>query len=425
MYLKQIYYYPYVMKFPKLKRNKIIDYQLKSLKEIIRHAYKTVPYYHRIFKKLNLRPEDIKNFKDLKKIPIIDKKEVIKNYEDFISKEYLELYDLNYFFKRITSGSTGIPFMVPYDQRGYDYAELVHLRAWLYAGYKLHEKIASYWYEPFKKRFYNYLGFIKKVYIPCNLSEIEQLRIIKRVKPKWLNYFPSSIYNMSKIAEIKDLRSLKIKGIITHAEILTKTMKNRIENTFNTDVYDEYGTTEFVRMAWQCKEKHYYHIDADSLFIEVIDKNGENVGYNKGGFIVVTGLLNYMFPLIRYNMYDIGELSDEKCNCGLNLPLIKGVYGRQENFIKLPSGRIISPQLFIDALDKIKELNGFQLFKKTKNELLINILLSQQNKKIENRIKNKIINCLQKITNGELNIIVETVDKLKKTERGKIILINS
>ena len=46
------------------------DLQGEKLRFLINHAYKNVPYYHTIFKKSGLKPEDIKTAEDLGKIPI-------------------------------------------------------------------------------------------------------------------------------------------------------------------------------------------------------------------------------------------------------------------------------------------------------------------------------------------------------------------
>jgi hypothetical protein len=61
----------------------LFAYQEKRLAMIINHAYNHVPYYRRLFKKLGLRPSDIKNRDDLKRLPILSK--------DIVRKERVNL----------------------------------------------------------------------------------------------------------------------------------------------------------------------------------------------------------------------------------------------------------------------------------------------------------------------------------------------
>ncbi len=42
------------------RSEKIKKFQLLKLKKLIDHCYKNVPYYHDLFKKINITPESIK-----------------------------------------------------------------------------------------------------------------------------------------------------------------------------------------------------------------------------------------------------------------------------------------------------------------------------------------------------------------------------
>ena len=59
-------------------------------------------------------------------------------------------------------------------------------------------------------------------------------------------------------------------------------------------------------MAWQCPECQEYHIDADALILQFLDKSGEEVSAGENGEIICTSLFNYAMPLIRYAIGDVG-----------------------------------------------------------------------------------------------------------------------
>jgi len=61
---------------------------ITRLQHLIRHAYYTVPYYHEIFRRNNLKPDDIKNSEDLVKLPVLSRSEVRERFGDLISKAH-------------------------------------------------------------------------------------------------------------------------------------------------------------------------------------------------------------------------------------------------------------------------------------------------------------------------------------------------
>ena len=57
--------------------------QENQIRALINYTYANVPYYHKLFKKLNLNPDDIKNIEDLQQLPIINKSVIKENWDDF------------------------------------------------------------------------------------------------------------------------------------------------------------------------------------------------------------------------------------------------------------------------------------------------------------------------------------------------------
>ena len=85
-------------------QSRMIEYQFEQLKEIISYAYKETNYYHRLFIDHGINP-NITSFDDVKKIPLLTKDIINKNYNDLICN--------NYNGKKVTfktSGSTGKKF---------------------------------------------------------------------------------------------------------------------------------------------------------------------------------------------------------------------------------------------------------------------------------------------------------------------------
>ena len=112
------------------------DYQNRRLKTLITYAYENVPYYHKLFKSLNLKPIDFKSKKDLSKLPVLSKTDIINNPGEFFVKNI----NKHKLIKASTSGSTGKPFEFYMDKMTLSASRAVGLRAWGFSGYRLGDK---------------------------------------------------------------------------------------------------------------------------------------------------------------------------------------------------------------------------------------------------------------------------------------------
>jgi phenylacetate-CoA ligase len=119
-------------------------------------------------------------------------------------------------------------------------------------------------------------------------------------------------------------------------------------------VYNEYGASEVGIIAHQC-EQGGMHLSAENNIVEIL-RGGSQAGPGETGEVVVTNLDNYVMPLIRYRIGDVGALRAGTCGCGRGLPLMEVVDGRINNMALLPDGRIISGFYFYylarDAVDQ-------------------------------------------------------------------------
>ena len=54
----------------------LLRLQNKKMRALITHSYAHVPYYHNLFRKVDLHPDDIQTVDDLPKIPITRKTDI-------------------------------------------------------------------------------------------------------------------------------------------------------------------------------------------------------------------------------------------------------------------------------------------------------------------------------------------------------------
>jgi phenylacetate-CoA ligase len=404
--LRKLYFLFKVLSNKKKSIEELERIQSKMLRFMINYCYRKVPYYHYLWKNHRISPYDIKDVGDVKKLPIIDKSVLRENYSSFISIDFKE--KLNNLWHKGSSGSTGKPVLIYYDNFAKDYLDAIYLRALMAAGYKPNKPLFYYWYKPFKFEIYNIFGLMRKIYIPHILKDNQIIELMIKYKPEYIYCYGGILFSISKkILENNISLNWIPKSIITHGELFSEKMKEVVKNAFNTEnVFDQYGTSEYNRSAWECIEGNGYHVDQDSVITEILDKNYEDVDFNESGVLVLTGLINRALPLIRYKIGDIVTKNDDyRCNCGINLPnMIKHIEGREIDFINGNSTREI-----MNILSGIKGLSVFQIIKGSKK---ISLIIEPDNL-VDEKV---ILKRMKKITNLKISIIYNEV---KKTPGGK------
>ena len=360
MFLDQTYTLHRLRRNLGLSKADLEKIQRERLVSLIRHAYENVPYYRRLFDTVGLKPGDIKTVKDLEHVPITDKVVMRKlPLEDKVAHN-IDLKDcLNIF----TSGSTGMPAHLYFTHRDFKVLDMVYLRSFLENGLKFNYKRAfvldPHGFET-KSRWYHHLGLARYVNISCFLEPDDQINILREVRPDFIHGYPSSLKLIAEQIIESGENGLRPKLVSTAAELLDRKGREQIENAFGVKVYDRYAASEARNIAWECGEHNGYHINIDTLVVEFI-KDGRGAVEGERGDIVVTNLYSYAMPFIRYRIGDVGIPSDRKCPCGIELPLMEIIEGRDEDFIVLKGARVVSPMVITGTLDHITGIKQFRV----------------------------------------------------------------
>ena len=130
LYARPFFYLLQLLNNTRINKEKLAKHQLRKLKQVIKYCFDNVPYYNRLFKENNIRPEDVSSLNILNKLPITSKNDVRENADDLISKQY----DKSGLIRYSTSGSTGMPLPVYVDRKEDDYRKAKHLRSNIVVG---------------------------------------------------------------------------------------------------------------------------------------------------------------------------------------------------------------------------------------------------------------------------------------------------
>jgi len=393
--------------------------QQKKLRRIIDHAYRNVPFYHDLFKKNNIRPEDIRGVDDLQKIPITRKKDIRDSPMAFISKSY-NLSELKVIK---TSGTTGEPVQIRIDRNSRRYSTATFWYALFEIGHKPRYDLINISAAEHER---SNRGFVSELFHQARLFKTDSIflcqqprqiiRDMDRPFPYSLFSYPSVLEYMSSSIEggTKLPRGPKI--IISHGETLLDDIKYKIESAFQCKVFNTFGSTEFQRLAFECEKRMGYHMITDGTVIEFTDKD-EVVGQGEPGEVVVTSLYNYTMPLIRYSLDDIGVATERTCSCGRTWPLIETIEGRVDDFLILPSGLRIPPR----NVNNFRGIPGFLRYiivqERGDKFLVIMVPSKEFSKDTENRMRECIkLGCLGE----QIDVEFELVDEIPRELSGKL-----
>ncbi len=184
-----------------------------------------------------------------------------------------------------------------------------------------------------------------------------------RVQPNYLLIFPSVLQDLlDKLPAGQTLPGLA--QIRTISETLSADLRVRTQHRLGVTIADTYSCEEAGVIALQCPHSGLYHTMAEGLMVEVLRANGDACDVGEVGRVVVTDLLNFASPVIRYDIGDYAEWGPV-CTCGRGLPTLKRVMGRERNMVKLPDGRSYWPQTGFREFASVANIAQYQFVQKS------------------------------------------------------------
>jgi len=398
-------------------------FQLIRLKKLLQHANDNVPFYHRMFKKLDFIPDELTNVNELSKLPILTKEIIRENFDELYARNYPKK-DL---IPNSTGGSTGTPMTFFVNRRWKTCNEAAAYRGWSWSGYELGDKMVHLWSAHQDLKDQNKI--ITKIrnhtfrIIKLNTFDLTQenmqeySKILRKFKPKAILSYASSAYIMSQYIEKSGIEDIRPEAIITTADTLFDYKRKTIERAFGCQVFDSYSGRDTSLQAIECHEHSGYHLSIENAVVEYLRDN-EHVASGETGKIILTDLCNYAMPFIRYEIGDLGVPSDDKCPCGRTLPIMKSIKGRILDTIVTPEGKMLTGMFFIALFPDyhIKGIEEYQIIQKRKDKLLIKLVKGEN---FSDADLNLYVNIIKKNVGDQMEIEIQFVEKIEPTKSGK------
>lgn len=357
-------------------RQQLEDYQARALRACREYAYAHSSFYRRFHHGLMDRP--------LQELPVLTKAMLMEHFDELVTESAVRLHDvqqylahgdrtkpfLDRYMTSGTSGSTGERGIFLIDRAEGPAMMNSFLRTVVWSGITPETRTALVSTTDPSQLSVQVPIILDGRSVPrLQLSANDSLEsIVQRLndyQPEALMWYPSIASVMVEEQRQGRLRiAPRVMGCA--AETLTSEMRRLIEETWQTKLFQVYGTTESGILAAECTFHQGMHLFEDFSIVEVVDQDNRPVQPGEqGSKVLLTVLFRYTQPLIRYEVTDLVRTSPiERCPCGRPFALIEAIEGRTAEMLSLPSltgsEESVNPFLFEFIIDTLP-VSGWQV----------------------------------------------------------------
>jgi phenylacetate-CoA ligase len=204
--------------------------------------------------------------------------------------------------------------------------------------------------------------------LPIDTNVAEQVRWLVQRNPDYLVIYPTVLDAVLRRLEAESIALPKLREVRTVGEVLPDTTRNLCRKVLGVPVVDLYSSNEVGNIALQCPESGLYHVQSESLLVEILDANGKPCTPGTIGRVVVTTLHGFAMPLLRYELRDYAEVA-APCPCGRGLPSLRRIQGRVRNMLVTPQGEIRWPLVGFAEYRKVAPVRQYQVAQLAQNHV--------------------------------------------------------
>ncbi len=380
----------------KRPREKNLNISGKRLRDLVKYVRENSPFYKELYSGIG---EDYK----LTDLPPVTKPQMMASFDDVLTDRSITMKKIEEFTSDLdnighkidgkylvfkTSGSTGVPAVILYDDDAIDVSSAVaafrtfardeDLRSFMKHGKKTAGVFADYgFYLACGMSRYLQLKMPRqktKININVNAPEDEIISKLNEFQPAMLSGYPSNLALLADFAEL----DIHPDVVITGGELLTDEIRHKLEKRFGCYVQTHYSCTEGGEIACECSE-HHLHINEDWVVFEPVDKDYNPVPCGvMSDKVLITNLANRIQPFIRYELTDRVIVHDEKCACGRTSRWVE-IEGRTDDILEFGEAVRIAPMSLYKILEEVPGMSRFQLIQRASDLLELRLIADDKN----------------------------------------------
>ena len=336
-----------------MSRAEIEAIQLQRLQETVKRVYEKVVPYRQKMEEAKVKPEDIKNLKDLRRLPFITKQDMRDNYPFglfAVPKDQLVRI-------HASSGTTGKPTVVGYTKKDLEiWTECVSRIAAMGGATEKDVAQICFGYGMFTGALGLHFGLenMGAAIVPSSTGNTEkQIMFMKDFGTTLLVATPSYALRIGEVAKqmgIDPKTDLQVKIGLVGSELLTEAMRTEMHKLWGEDmlVTSNYGMSELMGpgVSGECEQLCGMHVNEDFFIPEIINPKTEEVlPPGEKGELVITCIYKEALPLIRYRTKDITRLNYEPCKCGRTTVRMENLDGRTDDMLKIRGVNVFPSQI--------------------------------------------------------------------------------
>ena len=330
----------------------------ERMREIIDYAYEKAPAVKERFDKAGIKPKDIRTVKDMEKIPMLRKDDLIalqKESPPFGGYLAVPLDNLERIYQ-----SPG-PIFDPQRKRGFggggmgpDFGKgQIVMNTWSYhitpAGLGVDQLLRS-------------MGF---TVVPMGTGNTElQVQVMRDLKVHGFVGTPSFLKIIIDKAEDMGYdfkKDFNLKWAMVGGEMGGEALRKLFQEKYGILCMggDTYATADVGTVATGCEKQSGMHITADAI-VEIVDPaTGKQLEPGEIGEIVVTPF-DEVYPLIRFGTGDLSMIVEEPCGCGRTTPRLPKIMGRSGEAVRV-RGMFVHPKQTDETIARFPEIRRYQL----------------------------------------------------------------
>lgn len=399
--------------------------QIESLRSIIAHARKHVPWYRRAYEPLALSDSFPQCLEDLRVLPFVRRCDLQHDASQFVS----ELTTRECIGLSSTGGSSGQPVSFHLSLREIVVNAATETVVNRMAGYRGGMRVGRLWGAPSETEHRTSTWRNRVGEWAWNIETFNAYTVSPQIwdgyhkrleqwRPHVLECYAGAASAFAQHLENRGIQPQYPRlTVICSAETLTERDRDIIVRVFRKPVQNRYGCRELGALAAECEYQRGLHTLPGAFIIEVIDPDtGLNAPEGEGE-LVITSLTRRDVPWIRYRIGDWGQVVlGAHCPCGRTTPRIVNLRGRVMDMLRATNGNRIHGSTLNPILWSLKGLLAYQIEQVTKAKLVIRIKASAAFKKDNLQ---PATDQIRRLMGSDCLITYEFVEEIPLTPLGK------
>jgi phenylacetate-CoA ligase len=188
-----------------------------------------------------------------------------------------------------------------------------------------------------------------------------------------------------------------------------------IRRVFSSPVVSSHGSTEAGYVFMEC-EHGRFHQNAEYCRVDLLPMGMDGIGR-----MFVTTFGNRWFPLLRFEIGDIGRLSHEPCPCGLLFGLtLSSIEGRLISLCQAADGSIVTHRQIDDALALVPGIEEYRLDQESALSISLSTVISEGPRE---SALGQAEEALHGLFGSEMTVRAQAVPRLVPEKSGKFLLV--